>query len=157
MKLSEHGLNLIKHMEGLRLKAYQCSAGVWTVGYGHTAGVRSGDVIDEVQAALFLLEDIVESENAVTCLVKVPLKQNQFDALVSFVFNLGIGNFAASTLLRKLNAGDYTGAAGEFPRWVHAGGNYLPGLARRREAERSLFLTVPVSDVSGGACQQTTV
>lgn len=157
MKLSEHGLNLIKHMEGLRLQAYQCSAGVWTVGYGHTADVRSGDVIDEAQAVLFLLEDIAESENAVTCLVKVPLKQNQFDALVSFVFNLGIGNFAASTLLRKLNAGDYTGAADEFLRWVHAGGNFLPGLARRREAERSLFLTVPVSDVSGGACQQTAV
>lgn len=136
MKVSEHGLHLIKHFEGLRLQAYQCSAGVWTVGYGH----RSGDVIDEAQAASFLREDIAESESAVNSLVKAPLKQNQFDALVSFVFNLGSGNFHSSTLLKKLNAGDYAGTADELLRWVHAGGQRLPGLVRRREAERNLFI-----------------
>jgi Phage-related lysozyme (muraminidase) len=140
MKTSELGLNLIKHFEGLRLQAYQCSAGVWTVGYGHTSGVHPGDIIDEVQAGIFLRNDIAASESTVMRFVTVALSQHQFDALVSFVFNLGSGNFATSTLLRKLNAGDYAVAAEEFPRWVHAGGKPLMGLVRRREAERNLFM-----------------
>lgn len=139
MKTGEKGIDLIKHFEGLRLKAYQCSANVWTIGYGHTAGVRPGDTIDEAQAEAFLRKDIVDSENAVNRLVTVPLKQSQFDALVSFVFNLGSGNFRSSTLLRKLNAGDDAGAAAEFLRWVSAGGRRLAGLVRRREAEKTLF------------------
>lgn len=145
MRISEYGLNLIKHFEGLRLQAYQCSAGVWTVGYGHTADVRSGDVIDEAQAGILLLRDVAASEKTVRQHVKVPLSQGQFDALVSFVFNLGRGNFRTSALLRKLNAGDYAGAANELPRWVHAGGLRLPGLVRRREAERNLFMGGSVS------------
>ncbi|WP_337013686.1 lysozyme [Pantoea sp. AS142] len=140
MKISEHGLNLIKSFEGLRLQAYQCSAGVWTIGYGHTAGVLPGDITDEVQADIFLRNDIAASESTVMRLVAVALNQHQFDALVSFVFNLGSGNFAASTLLKKLNAGDYAGAAEEFSRWIHAGGKPLSGLVRRREAERKLFM-----------------
>jgi len=141
MKTSERGLNLIKHLEGLRLQAYQCSSGVWTIGYGHTAGVRPGDIVDEVQAGIFLRQDVAASECTVMRLVTVALSQHQFDALVSFVFNLGAGNFRTSTLLKKLNAGDYSGAADEFSCWINAGGKPLPGLARRREAERSLFLT----------------
>lgn len=140
MKLSANGLNLIKQLEGLRLQAYQCSAGVWTIGYGHTTGVLSGDIIDEGQAEVFLREDIVDPEDTVNRLVTVPLGQNQFDALTSFVFNLGSGNFRSSTLLRKLNAGDYNGAADELLRWIHAGGKSLPGLVRRRDIERKLFI-----------------
>lgn len=157
MKTSERSLNLIKHLEGLRLQAYQCSAGVWTIGYGHTAGVRPGDIIDEVQAGIFLRQDVAASECTVMRLVTVALSQHQFDALVSFVFNTGNGNFAASTLLKKLNAGDYNGAADELLRWIHAGGKSLPGLVARREAERTLFLTLSVPAVSGGVCQQTII
>lgn len=140
MKISKHGLNLIKHLEGLRLQAYQCSAGKWTIGYGHTSGVYPGDIIDEAQASIFLRQDVAESENTVIRFVTVALNQHQFDALVSFVFNLGSGNFAASTLLRKLNASDYAGAAEEFSRWFHADGKPRSGLVRRREAERNLFM-----------------
>lgn len=141
MKTGEKGLALIKHFEGLRLRAYQCSANVWTIGYGHTAGVRPGDAITPEQADAFLRQDVSDSEHSVSRFVRVPLTQCQFDALVSFVFNLGAGNFRTSTLLKKLNAGDYSGAADEFSRWINAGGKPLPGLARRREAERLLFLT----------------
>ncbi len=140
MIISTNGLNLIKHFEGLRLRAYQCSANVWTIGYGHTADVGENDVITEEEALSFLRQDVAESERAVNKHVHVPLTQNQFDALVSFVFNLGVGNFRTSTLLKKLNAGDDDGAAQEFGRWIHAGGKALPGLVRRREAERALFL-----------------
>jgi len=139
MKTSEKGFELIKHFEGLRLHAYQCSAHVWTIGYGHTAGVQPGDNIIAEQADAFLRQDITESERNVGRYVTAPLTQGQFDALVSFVFNLGAGNLHSSTLLKKLNAGDYSGAAEEFPRWVNAGGKKLPGLVQRREAEKALF------------------
>lgn len=140
MRIGINGLNLIKEFEGLRLQAYQCSANVWTIGYGHTADVGENDVITEEEALHFLHQDLAESERAVNQYVHVPLTQNQFDALVSFVFNLGAGNFRNSTLLKKLNAGDDDGAAQEFGRWIHVGGKALPGLVRRREAERALFL-----------------
>jgi lysozyme len=140
IKVSGRGLELIKQSEGVFLQAYRCPANVLTIGYGHTAGVQPGDVITAEQADTFLQEDVAEPVRAVNRLVTVPLTQNQFDALVSFVFNLGIGNFRTSTLLKKLNAGDYTGAAEEFPRWVRAGGKQLPGLIKRRDAEKSLFL-----------------
>lgn len=141
MKTSEKGLELIKHFEGLRLQAYQCSAYVWTIGYGHTAGVQPGDSVTTKQADSLLRQDIEESERSIAHYVTVPLNHCQFDALVSFTFNLGAGNFRTSTLLKKLNAGDYSGAADEFSRWINAGGKPLPGLVRRREAERLLFLT----------------
>ncbi|MBD8109108.1 lysozyme [Erwinia persicina] len=140
MKTGEKGLELIKHFEGLQRKAYLCPAGVWTIGYGHTGGVQSGDEISTEQADLFLLQDIAASEYAVNRYVTVPLTQHQFDALVSFTFNLGSGNLHTSTLLKKLNAGDYSGAAEEFQRWVNAGGKKMAGLVRRREAEKSLFM-----------------
>ncbi|BEO21356.1 lysozyme (plasmid) [Serratia marcescens] len=140
MKISIKGLDLIKEFEGLRLQAYKCPADRWTIGYGHTAGVGPDDIITEEQAILLLCQDVAASERAVNQYVHVPLTQNQFDALVSFVFNLGVGNFRTSTLLKKLNADDDDGAAQEFGRWIHAGGKALPGLVRRREAERALFL-----------------
>jgi len=140
MKISENGLDLIKSFEGLRLRAYQCSANVWTIGYGHTHKVRQGDCITQEEAEKFLEKDVQHFERVVNRLVKVPLTQNQFDALVSFVFNLGEGNLSTSTLLKHLNSGAYLSAANELPRWVNVGGKKLPGLVRRRDAERTIFI-----------------
>lgn len=134
--------DIVKEFEGLRLEAYKCPAGVWTIGYGHTRGVIPGDVITEAEAEALLAEDLEDSEDAVRAFVNVELNQNQFDALVSFVYNLGSGNFNSSTLLRKLNNGDYLGAANEFNRWNKAGGVVLSGLVRRRNAEANLFIGV---------------
>lgn len=136
-------LSLIKGFEGLRLKSYQDSVGVWTIGYGHTKGVTQGDTITEAKADMFLREDVKDAEDCVNQNVTVSLNQNQFDALVSFVFNLGSGNFTSSTLLRKLNTEDYIGAANEFQKWVYAGGQVLGGLVRRREAETNQFISAP--------------
>lgn len=135
-------LSIIKLSEGLRLEAYLCPAGVWTIGYGHTKGVKKGDFITLEEAEMLLREDVKDAENAVNKYVKVGINQNQFDALVSFVFNLGSGNFKTSTLLRKLNTGDYLGAANEFKRWNKAGGKVLNGLVKRREDEANLFIGV---------------
>ena len=139
MKLSNRGKSLIKKYEGLRLTAYKCPAGVWTIGYGHTAGVFAGQKISEKQADEFFDKDIKQFEDAVNSLVKVPLKQGQFDALVSFVYNVGKTAFANSTLLRMLNSGNYSGAGEQFNRWVFAGGKKLQGLVKRREEEKELF------------------
>lgn len=138
-QLSAQGLELIKGFEGLRLSAYQDSGGVWTIGYGHTRGVKPGDRITEAQAEAYLREDTGWAQQAVRDLVRVPLSQGQFDALTSFTFNLGRGALEQSTLLRKLNAGDYAGAQAEFARWVHDDGRVLQGLVRRRAAEAELF------------------
>ena len=137
--LSAQGLDLIKDFEGLRLAAYQDSAGVWTIGYGHTGGVQPGDRITQAEAEKLLEQDTAWAQQAVRDLVNVPLTQGQFDALTSFTFNLGAGALESSTLLKKLNAGDYAGAQAEFGKWVHAGGEVLPGLVRRRAAEAELF------------------
>jgi lysozyme len=139
MKTSEKGLALIKEFEGFRALAYLCPAGVWTIGWGHTRGVTEHDRVTEEMATDMLIEDLAWSEAAVKQYVTVPLNQNQFDALVSFTFNLGQGALAQSTLLRLLNSGEYTAAALQFGRWVKAGTQTLPGLVRRREAERALF------------------
>lgn len=141
MKINEAGLNLIKDFEGCRLKAYLCPAGVWTIGYGHTQGVKPDMVINQLQAERFLRQDLKRFEDAVTSLVKVPITPNQFSALVSFAYNVGTGALYDSTLLRKLNKKDYKGAANEFLRWNKAGGKVLPGLTRRRLAEKDLFET----------------
>lgn len=140
MKISSAGLELIQEFEGLRQKAYLDAVGVPTIGFGHTKGVKMGQSITYAQAVDYLREDVEDAENAVDRLVKAPLSQNQFDALVSFTFNLGQGNLGKSTLLKKLNAGDYKGAADEFLKWNKAGGRTLHGLVRRREAERKMFL-----------------
>lgn len=136
-------LSIIKGYEGLRLKAYQDSVGVWTIGYGHTKGVSSGMEINETQADTFLREDVSWAQDAVNDNVSVPLNQLQFDALVSFTFNLGETNLKSSTLLRKLNSGDYLGAANEFQRWNKAGGKELSGLTKRRNAEANQFISAP--------------
>ena len=139
MNVSEVGLDLIRSFEGLRLEAYDDSVAVHTIGYGHTLGVCKGDTCTKEQADKWLKEDAHHAENCVNHSVSVDLTQNEFDALVSFVFNLGCGALAGATLLRKLNAGDYDGAGLEFKQWNKAGGNVLAGLTRRREAEAELF------------------
>lgn len=139
--ISDQGLALIKHHEGLRLNRYNDAVGYPTIGYGHL--IKDGEnlhQITEAEAEALLRDDVREAENAVNRLVKVPVTQEQFDALVSFTFNLGSGSLSESTLLRKLNAGDYAGAANEFPRWVYADGNKLTGLVNRRHDERGLFV-----------------
>lgn len=140
MKTSDKGIALIKQFEGLRLDAYICPAGVPTIGYGTTRNVKMGQSITEADADRMLCEDLTTFEACVTNSVDAPLTQEQFDALVCFVYNLGCGAFKGSTLLKKINAQD-PGAADEFLRWNKAGGRVLPGLTRRREAERALFLS----------------
>ncbi len=139
MHTSQKGLDLIKSFEGLRLSAYKCPADVWTIGYGTTAGVKPGQTITKERAEDLLRADVKRFEDQVLRLVKVPLTQGQFDALVSFTYNLGAANLGNSTLLRLLNAGDYKAAAAQFDRWTKAGGKELPGLVKRRAAERALF------------------
>lgn len=145
MNTSQTGINLIKGFEGKRLVAYDDGVGVWTIGYGtikYPNGVRvkKGDTCTDAQAESYLKNDLVKFESAINRLVKVPLNQNQFDALASFTYNLGETNLSKSTLLKKLNAKDYKGAADQFLVWNKAGGRVLTGLVRRREAERNLFL-----------------
>lgn len=139
--LSPTGLALIQLSEGLRLTAYRDAAGVWTIGYGSTRGVKGGMKITQEQAEQRLLADVAQAEAVVNRRVTVSLSQHQFDALVSFVFNVGGGAFCKSTLLEKLNLADYAGAANELSRWVKANGRVLPGLVKRRAAERALFLS----------------
>lgn len=139
MITSDRGIKLIKEFEGFEPRAYYCPANVLTIGYGHTRGVKQGQVINETQAEKLLRTDLVIFEQDVNKLVKVKINQNQFDALVSFAFNCGSRALSTSTLLKKLNAGDYAGAASEFERWNKAGGRELAGLTRRRKAERYLF------------------
>lgn len=139
---SPAGRRMIASFEGCRLESYRCAAGKWTVGYGRaTADIRPGMVITQAQAEAFLDEDLKRFEDGVNRLVKVPLSQNQFDALVSFAFNLGLRTLENSTLLKMLNAGRYSAAAEQMARFCHSGGQVLPGLVRRRAAERDLFLT----------------
>lgn len=133
------GLSIIKHFEGLKLEAYKCPGDVPTIGWGHTRGVRMGQKISVAQAEVFLDHDYQEAEDAVKELVTVPLTTNQLGALVSLVFNIGVGAFRGSTLRRKLNTGDYAGAADEFDRWVFASGKRLQGLVLRRKVEKTLF------------------
>lgn len=143
MHISEKGLVLIKRYEGLWLKAYQCRAGRWTIGYGHTHNIRAGDLITQEQAEVFLREDIAQVTALLNGQIKVPLTQNQYDALCSLVFNIGRTAFTTSTLLKKLSGEDYLGAASEFMKWSKATVNGkkipLPGLIKRRQAEKALF------------------
>ncbi|TBL46386.1 lysozyme [Obesumbacterium proteus] len=146
MRASENGINLIKQFEGCRLTAYQDSVGVWTIGYGWTQPVDGkpvgkGMTITQQKADDLLKQGVVQYEAGVHGLVTVQLNQNQYDALVDFAYNLGVNALKGSTLLKKLNAGDYSGAANEFTKWNKAGGKELAGLTRRREAEKSLFLS----------------
>jgi len=139
MKISQEGLSLIKKFEGCELEAYKCAANVWTIGYGSTKGVKKGDTISQEEADKLLLHEMEEYEGYINDMVNVDLKQNQFDAMVSWVFNLGPANLKASTLLKVLNAKDYEGVPAQIKRWNKAGGKVLQGLIRRREAESLLF------------------
>lgn len=144
LRTSKAGLGLIKSFEGLFLTAYRCPAGVLTIGYGHTSAeaptVYPGMKITEQQADEILINDLtLVYEPAVRKLVKVPLTQNQFDVLVSFAFNCGVEALKKSTLLRKLNAGDYAAVPAELMRWTKANGKELKGLVRRRRAEAAMW------------------
>jgi lysozyme len=136
---------LVRQFEGCRLQAYLDSAGVATIGVGHTRNVKLGDRCSQEQADIWLSQDLEDAAAAVASLVKVPLTQGQFDALTSFVFNLGIRRLAESTLLIMLNKRDYHGAAAQFARWVRADGQVLDGLVRRRAAEAKLFMPAEVT------------
>jgi len=143
MNTSQTGIDLIKHFEGLSLKAYKCPAGVWTIGYG-TTGVpeaRLGVVISAARAEELLAIDVDKFSRQVWVLVSdVVINQHQMDALIAFAYNVGIGAFKTSTLLKKLLQKDYTGVSKEFLRWTKAKGKELPGLVKRRRAESLLFL-----------------
>jgi len=141
MKTGEEGIFLIKVNEGFRREMYLCPAGKPTIGYGHLIlkGEQFGE-ITEAEAEILLQKDLAGIENEVNSQVKVPLTQNQFDALISFTYNVGPGNLSRSTLLRKLNTGEYEEASKQFKRWVYGGGVILPGLVTRREEEKDLFL-----------------
>ena len=141
MNISDDGLTAIKGFEGCKLKAYQDGGDVWTIGVGHTRGVKFNDVITLETALAYLRADAQRASDAVNNLVEVSLNQNQFDALCSFVFNLGSTQFSNSTLLKKLNLGDYDGAAQQLLRWVYDNGKVVQGLLARRTAENKLFLT----------------
>jgi lysozyme len=160
MRTNQAGIELIKDFEGFRSSAYLCPADVWTVGYGHTSAagaplVVQGTTVSQSEAETILKRDLQTFEKVVSDAVTVPLNENQFAALVSFVFNIGPSAFRTSTLLAKLNDGDYLGASKEFGRWVKGNaGERLPGLERRRAAERSLFES-PVEDQGWRVIQDT--
>jgi lysozyme len=148
MKISENGLNLIKKFEGLSLKPYLCSAGIPTIGYGNTfyknmtkVTMKDNPITEDEADSLFNFLVTTNFVNVVNRLVIVDINQNQFDALVSFVYNLGSGNFEKSTLLKKVNQEDFIGASLEFEKWNRAGGKVLNGLTKRRLAEKELFLS----------------
>ena len=142
MNISQKGIDLIKNFEGCRLTAYRCPANILTIGYGHTGSdVREGMMISQEKAESLLKTDLIVHCNNVEKLVKVPLTQSQFDALVSFEYNIGYGNFSNSTLLKLLNQKKYKECAEQFERWKIAGGKVLAGLVRRRQEEKKLFLS----------------
>lgn len=144
MKLSQRGIDLIKQFEGYSSKAYPdpATGGVpWTIGYGTTKGVKPGMVITAEQAEKMLRNDVAKFESGVSALLKVATTQNQFDAMVSLAYNIGLGNFGKSTLLRKHNEKCYSCAANQFPVWNRAAGKVMNGLTRRRNAERALYMS----------------
>ena len=145
-RMTDEGLDLIKLYEGYSSSPYLCPANHWTIGYGAIWGMDDKRVtedhpdINEDQADYLLRRDVKKSEMAVLRHIRVPLEDGQFNALCSFVFNLGSGALQSSTLRRKINKGNYIGASNEFKRWIWAGGRKLKGLIRRREHERLMFL-----------------
>ena len=146
MSVSNKGVDLICEFEGKRLAAYDDGVGVWTIGFGtikYPNGVRvkKGDTCTLDQAKEYMRHDLIEFEHTVNSSVKVPLNQNQFDALVSLAYNIGSSAFKSSTLVKKLNTGDYQGAADQFNVWINAGGKRMQGLVNRRDREKLLFLS----------------
>lgn len=141
MKTSQNGIDLIKKFEGCRLTTYEDEGGLPTIGYGHTGNIEMGLTITQDQADQYLSDDLIHTETGIECMVNVPLNQNQFDALVSLVFNIGRGNFKDSTCLQRLNSGLYFEAANWILPWHKIHGVESESLANRRTAERALFLT----------------
>ena len=139
MNISQEGISLIKKFEGCELEAYKCAAGVWTIGYGHTKDVKEGDSISKEEAEFMLVHELQEYCNDVDIAVKVDLKQNEFDALVSWTYNLGPTNLNFSTMLRVLNEGKHDEVPAQIKRWNKASGQVKQGLVRRREAEALMF------------------
>ena len=145
MAVSLFGVDIICGFEGKRLAAYDDGVGVWTIGFGTTVypngiKVKKGDTCTEAQAKAYMAHDLKKFESAVNNTVKVPLNQNQFDALVSLAYNIGTNAFSKSTLVKKLNANDIRGAADQFDVWVNAGGKRMQGLVNRRAKEKEVFL-----------------
>ena len=143
-EINERGLSIIKECEGLRLEAYVCPAGKLTIGYGHTLGVKEGDKITQEQAEQFLKDDVKSACLRLEHLEDVEsirLNDNQFSALISFIYNLGIYKFQTSTMMKYLIIGDNNAAADEFDRWVFSKNKILPGLVKRRAMEKELFLS----------------
>jgi len=140
MTHSENATKLVEQFEGLETTAYRDQREIWTIGYGHTAGVKEGDTCTKAQAEQWLNADMATADRAVNAYITADLTQNQFDALVSFTFNVGAGNLEHSTLARLLNSGSRIAAADQFLVWNHTNGQVNAGLTRRRQAERSLFL-----------------
>lgn len=144
MRISNKGRNFIKGFEALRLVAYPdpgTGGKPWTIGWGHTKGVKQGERITQEQAEQFFSDDLAVFELTVNSAIKRPMTQNQFDAMVSLAFNIGGPAFAGSTLVKKFNADDIQGAADQFPRWKFSDGKIMPGLVKRRAAEREMFLS----------------
>ena len=139
MKPSQECIDMVKHFEGFEGEAYLCPANVWTIGYGRTKNVKEGDKITEPQAERDLQEELQEFGAQVLGVVDVSLLQNEFDALTSWTYNLGVGNLSSSTLLKKLNAGDKDSVPSEMLRWNKAAGKVLAGLTTRRQAEADLW------------------
>lgn len=155
MRTSQYGYDLVKKFEGLRTKAYKCPANVWTIGYGHTSAagdpiVGADLVVTKEQAEQILDRDLRQYEDGVKRLVQIGITQGQFDALVSFAYNAGVGRLSSSTLLKRVNAGRFDEVPAEFMKWTKGGGKELPGLVRRRRAEvklwRGLDTDLPVSN-----------
>lgn len=145
MKVDSAGIDLISQFEGLRLNAYDDGVGVWTIGWGTTVypngvKVKKGDKITLDQAKQYKSHDLAKFEKAVNDVVKVPLNQNQFNALVSLAYNIGVSAFTNSTLVKRLNEGNYKAAADQFLVWVNAGSKRMQGLVNRRNKEREVFL-----------------
>lgn len=146
MKYSINGVLLTQRFEQCRLKAYKDGGGVWTIGWGHTGNdVEEGLQITQEHADEIFIRDVRVVEDAVNELVTIELNQNEFDALVDFVFNVGINAFSESTILRLINAEDLEAASAQFDRWVYDNGNKVAGLVRRRNADEKLFET-PIGD-----------
>ena len=139
MEISQACIDLVKEFEGCKLDAYQDVVGVWTIGYGHIEGVIKGQSISQQEAELMLVSDLHDKADKVNELVTAGVTQHQFDALVSFAYNLGIGNLESSTLLKMINAGTADAAGDQFLRWDKAGGVEIAGLYRRRKAEKELY------------------
>jgi lysozyme len=157
MRINQQGIELIKEFEGLRLKSYKDAVGIWTIGYGSTGKDIGPNLIwTEQQCLDRLRHNVEEFERAIERLVTVNLTENQFSALVCFVYNVGAGNFKSSTMLKLINKSDFAGAAIQFLRWNKAGGKVLDGLTRRRQAEKDLFEKEEITELCTTAMTTST-